>query len=467
MGRAEVKRFQRAAEEAAAFLKPKLDGNARIKIVSHTDADGITSAAILARCLYSYNVPFTIKFGRAPNDEDVAKLGKDEYDLFIFLDQGSSQLEAINRHMAKRAEVMIIDHHPGTFPESSNVCYLNPHTCGLNGAIDVSASGAVFSMVEQIDLRFRSLIGLAIVGAIGDRQESFTGFTGVNDTLLKRAIDLGLIHEGEGLRLTGRTLNPVVECLRTSTRPYIIGMSGNSAACRSFVDDLGIPHSSLISELGSDVERRVRDALLARVGALASNEEFRKTIWGGLYTAATDDLVGPRELGEYMAMLDACANLKKSEIGFAVAAGDGGALADALTFLNARQEQMLKAMAWLVTRLASFKLTSTFRYIDFGDTIDSSLLGETLSLAIESGLVHVDQPVIGLADTTDGIVKVSSRSTYNLAVKGFNLGQALSRAAAEVGGYGGGHDVSAAARIPREHVNEFISKLDQKLSGSR
>ena len=280
MGRAEIKRFRRAAEEATAFLKPKLDGGTKVKIISHTDADGISAAAILARCLYSYNVPFTVKFGRAPNEEDIARLAQESHDLFIFLDQGSGQLDAINKHLlSKHKDVLIIDHHPGQFLESSNLSIVNPHACGLNGAMDVSASGATFSVVEQMDLRFRSLIGLAIVGAIGDRQEQSSGFVSVNDTLLKRAIDLGLINESEGLKLVRRSLSPVVECIKTSTKPYIQGLSDNLVACHSLIDTLGISSSSRISELGLEVEKGLSEAIFSRVGALAAKEEFRHALW--------------------------------------------------------------------------------------------------------------------------------------------------------------------------------------------
>lgn len=466
MGRAEIKRFRRAAEEVAAFLKPRLDGKTRIKVVSHTDADGIASAAILARCLYSYNVPFTVKLGRPPSEEDISQLGAENYDLYIFLDQGNGQLDAVNKHLLARCkEVIIIDHHPGQFLEHPKLSCLNPHHCGLNGSTDVSASGAVFSVVEQLDLRFRSLIGLAMVGAIGDRQELSSGFTGVNDTLLKRSVDLGMVRESEGLRVVRRSLVPIVECLRTSIRPYLLGLSGNLSSCRSLIDSLGISHSSLISELGVEMERRLVDAIFSKVGAQAAREEFRQTIWGTILTATNEDLVGPKELREYAAIIDACGNMRKPEVGFALAVGDGSYQMDALGLLSSYHEQMLKALEWLVDKLDAFQLASNFRYIYAGKAIDSAILGEMISLAIESALVPVDQPVVGMADTVDGYVKISARATPSLVASGLNLGRAISRAAAVVGGYGGGHDVSAAARIPRERLDDFVRELDGAMSG--
>lgn len=468
MGREEIKRFQRAAEEVVSFLKPRLGGDIRVKIISHTDADGISAAAILARCFYAYNVPFNVKFTRPLKPDEVAELGKEDYDLFVFLDQGSSQIEAIHKFiLGQKRDVVVIDHHPGEFPEHPNLAYLNPHTCGLNGAKDVSASGAVYSIVEHIDRSFRPLVGLAVAGAIGDRQEFFSGFTGVNDTLVKRAIDLGFLHVGEGLRLIGRTLSPVVECLRLTTRPYISGISGNPSACRSLVDTLGLSPSSTLVELGSEAERRLRDAIFARVGPLANSEEFCQTLWGAIYTLATEDLVGPHDLREYMAVLEACSDLQKSEFGFALAVGDRTAQTEALALLNSCQERMLKALGWLVSHLDAFKLTPRLRHIYFGSAVDSAVVGEVISLAIESGLVAADRPIVGIADTGAEELKVSARSTPGLAMQGINVGRALASAAEAVGGGGGGHDVSAAARIPRERMNEFLAKLEQVLSGGK
>jgi len=465
--RTEIKRFQRAVEEVVSFLKPRLGGDTRVKVISHTDADGIAAAAIMARCLYTHNVPLNVEFTRPLKPDEIAQLVKGDQDFFIFLDQGSSQIEAIHKFiLGKKRDVVVIDHHPGEFPEHPNLAYLNPHTCGLNGAKDVSASGAVYSVVEQLDRIFRPLVGLAIAGAIGDRQELFSGFTSINDTLVKRAIDLGFLRVGEGLRLIGRTLNQVVECLRLMTRPYIPSLSGNPSACRSLVETLGLSPSSTLAEFGLEAEQKLRNAIPARVGPLATNENIYRTLWGAIYTLVTEDLVGPRDLGEYAAMLDACANLRKPEFGFAVAVGDQSAQTEALVLLNSHQEQMLKVLEWLVSHLDSFKLTPRFRHIYFGSLAGPTMVGEALSLVMESGLVATDRPILGISDISAEEIKVSARSTPILATQGIDVGRTLAEAAKAVGGNGGGHDVSAAARIPRERMDEFLAKIDQTLSGS-
>jgi len=63
-----------------------------------------------------------------------------------------------------------------------------------------------------------------------------------------------------------------------------------------------------------------------------------------------------------------------------------------------------------------------------------------------------------------GGVKVSSRGNQDLLRKGLNLAEALSDAAKEVGGTGGGHDIAAGAFIPVSQMNEFLKILDFKMA---
>jgi RecJ-like exonuclease len=466
LGRDEIKKFQREAEGAAAFLKAYLTGESRVKMISHNDADGIAAASVLARCFFTYNVPFHARFTRPLDSPKIAELGKENYDLFIFIDQGTGQIDAIHRFLLEKGrDVLILDHHPGEFSEHPNLAYLNPHLFGLNGAKDISAAGIAYSIVERIDRGFRPLVGLAVIGAIGDRQEFFSGFAGVNEALVKRAVDLGFLNLSEGLKLIGRDLYPVKECLRLSVRPYLPNISGNPAASEALVERLGIKKGLKISDLDGGAERKLKEALSAQAGSAATLEEFRRTLWGAIYTFTKDRLVGPRDVYEYVMMLEACGKLRKPEVGFAATMGDQSVKNEALSLLKSYQEQMVEVLSWLVKHMDAFKLTRRMRYIYAGDAIKPQMIGEALSLAIESGLLEADRPIIGIADISTEIIKVSARATPNLAMRGVNVGRVIRKVADAVGGTGGGHDVSAAAWVPRERMDEFIAKLDQSFEG--
>lgn len=463
MPRVEIKEFQRRADEVASFLKSNLSPDTRVKIVTHTDADGISAASILARYLHDRDVPFHVVFSRPLRHDEVVELSKEDYDFFVFIDQGSAQVSEIHKHvLGEGRNVLILDHHPGEFPEHSKLGHLNPHACNLNGASDISAAGVVYSVVERLDKKFRPMVWLAVVGALGDRQEFSSGFVGINEGFVKRAMDLNVLRVGKGLKLIGRTQSPVVECLRLSIRPYLPGITGNVEACRELVKSLGIPPEGKIAELGVEREAGLRDALFARSNATLISEEFRHILWGPLYVLREEIEVFPAELHEYAAMLEACGELGSPNVGFAATMGDEASATDALALLKRYQGRMVEVLKWLEGNLDAFETTPKFRCIYVGREIDPKMVGEAISLAVESGLVKADRPVVGIAES-NGELKVSARATRVHVARGVNLGESLRRAAASVGGVGGGHDVAAAARIPLTKRNEFIAALDETL----
>lgn len=463
MARADIRRFQWEAGEAAEFLRSHLKDGSRFKIVSHLDPDGIAATGLLARCLCTYDVPFHVAFTDPMGPKELAELGKEDYDIFVFLDQGSAQLPSIHKFiLGKGRSALILDHHPGEFMEHPRLALLNPNLSGLSGSRDVSAAGIVFSVLDHLDKGFRPWMWLSLVGSISDRQEFPSGFVGVNEVLLKQMVDLGFVGAVEGLRLIGRSLIPVSDCLRLSTRPYLPGLSGKPSECLSLIDALGIPPSGKIDDLGWEAEVRLRDALLARVGPVAEDEDFRRTLWGPVYQLATGD-AGPKSVGEYVAVFNACKNSQRPELGLAAALGDGGPWPELTTLLRDYQAEMLGALEWLAANLDSFKVTPKMRCIYAGSAIGPKAIGEVLSLAIESGLIVADRPIVGIVDAGGGELKISGRATWALVAKGAHIGRALARAAAAVGGHGGGHDVAGAARAPRERLSEFAAELERAL----
>ncbi|MFN4132941.1 MAG: DHH family phosphoesterase [Candidatus Hadarchaeales archaeon] len=467
MVRPEIKRIQQAAEEVKNFLEPRLGESKKIKIISHGDADGISAAGIIVRALYLFDVPFTVQITRRPmNPEEIAELSKDPHDIFMFLDQGTSQLDAIYKTLlSKQKDVVVIDHHPGNFHEHPNLAILNPHLYGMNGAKDASASTSAYLVVEHLDAKLRGLVGLALAGAIGDRQHYFSGFTGVNEVIEESAVDLGFIRVAEGLKLIGRSLKPILECLRTSTRPYLPGLSGNPHACRELLTSVDIRPSTYISNLRKEEQLAVCEAIVARVGKNATNENFMHTLWGEIYIDVSDFKSDVGDLRELATVMDACSNLNKPEIGLAVSVGDADLVPEAVSLLSSRQEEMLKAMNWFVKSKTSIKHRKAFQYINCGEEVDASFVGEMVSLAIESGLVETNTPILALTSLQSGEIKISARGTPKLAMDGINLGISVSKAALAVGGFGGGHDVAAAARIQKERVEEFLTKLDEIMIG--
>lgn len=462
---AEVEKFYNAADEIASFLKPRLKDRVRVKINTHTDPDGISAGNILARCLNYYDVPFHISFGGPPDEEDVEELSEQDYDLFVFIDQGTGQFSMIEEHLLEGAgkEVLVLDHHPGKVEERPGFALLNPHTFGLNGAKDVSAAGVVFSVVERLDDRFKSLSEMALVGALGDRQKHKLGFSGINQEILDLAVEENVISVREGLKLDGRT-SPLTDVLSHSVRPYLLGLSGREDKCEELIEDLDFDPDTVIEEIDFEDEKKLREEILDRI-EMDPDEDFKDNLWGEIYTPKVRQAVGPENLHCYVTMLDACEKLGRLEAGFSALLGNESSRNEAIGTLREYQESMIETIDWFISNEEKIKTTDQIRHVYVGDEIETKMLGEALSIALESGVIDGDLPLIGIGDLGENRIKVSARASSKYV--GPDIGEILGKVSRELGGSGGGHDVAAAARLLRERKDEFVKKVDHQMNESR
>ena len=60
-------------------------------------------------------------------------------------------------------------------------------------------------------------------------------------------------------------------------------------------------------------------------------------------------------------------------------------------------------------------------------------------------------------------IKVSARGTEELIEKGLNLSLAMKKAASELNGIGGGHNIAAGATIPKGKEEEFLDLLEKEI----
>lgn len=459
MGSSGVQGFKQAADEVASFFKSRIRDQVTVRVITDSDPDGISAGNIIVRCLHYYSVPFHLSFGGPQNSEKIKELKEQDYGLFVFLDQGTAQFPMIRKHLLEsNKDVIIMDHHPGEVDHQPGLAHLNPHDFGLDGTRDVCASGVAYKVVERFGETFYPLSEMAIIGAIGDRQESSTGFTGINAEILEDAKERDFIVVREGLKLSGRT-STLLKSLTRSARPYLRGLTGNEESSRKLIEDVGLNPSSVLEELDFEEEEVLRDEILERV-EIEPNSHFRSSLWGTIYTPRVRQAVGPKNIHEFVAMLEACEKFDREKIGFSALLGDENFRDESLELLRKYEENMIDAMDWILSEEDRIKTTPRMRYLDAGDELEPSMVGEAISVAIESALIEVDRPVVGMSHSGEGELKVSARATSEYAEKGSDLGEVLEKVSKELGGLGGGHDLAAGARLPVERKDEFLRKLD-------
>jgi single-stranded-DNA-specific exonuclease len=121
----------------AVAMVTSLPPTTRIRVVSHYDADGITSAGILCTALYRKGYDFHATLMRNPFTKGLERLNAEHNDLIIFSDMGSASIEMIEQ---MDSPCIILDHHQGLKEKTvDSVLQINANLCGIDGTYEASA----------------------------------------------------------------------------------------------------------------------------------------------------------------------------------------------------------------------------------------------------------------------------------------------------------------------------------------
>lgn len=428
-------------------------------VVSHIDADGLTSGAIMGKALERAGIEYAIIFVKQLDQKNLQEIADRNPELVIFTDLGSGMLNAIK---SLKLNAVIADHHQ---PQGNHEYHLNPHMFGMNGGIEVSGSGMTYVIAKEMGDN-GDLAALAIVGAVGDLQHAKHGqLIGLNRTILEEGVKNKVIHYGKDLMLFGRQTRPVFKLLQYSTDIYFPGLTGSEEASIEFLKRIGIRQQGekwrRWIDLDASEKQKIVSALI-QFGLTCGLPGFKvERLVGEVYTLLCErEGTEVRDASEFSTLLNSTARYDHADIGLSVCMGDRTKNFDkACVLLNEHRKNLVEGLNFVkekgVTELQNLQ------YFDSGNKIRETIVGIVAGMS-SSFVNNRNLPIIAFADS-DGGVKVSSRGNQDLLRKGLNLGAAISEAAKIVGGTGGGHDIAAGAFIPKETKSEFLRILDLKI----
>ncbi len=447
-------------KERASQCAEEIKKHSCVHVVSHIDADGLTSAGIICTALDRMGTDYSTRFVKQLDDIIIADLAGQNHELVIFTDLGSGMLESIRSH---GINAIVSDHHQ---PRGEMQNHINPHLFGANGSYELSGSGTTYILANALGDN-RDLADLAIVGAMGDLQHMKMGYlTGINRLILKEGVDRKVINFEKDITLFGKQTRPVYKLLQFASDPYLPGLTGQEDACKNFLNK----HVTRVSgdeswrrwiEYDRDEKQKFVSALVQYCLSAGLRSYKIERLIGEVYTLLKEgEGTEMRDASEYSTLLNATARYDHAEIGLAVCMGDRDDGYDQARKLLAEHRKNLVNGLMFVKEQGLTKLTN-LQYFDAGSSIRETIVGIIAGMST-SITNNRSLPIIAFADT-DGGVKVSARGTQDLIRKGLNLSEAMSKISAEVGGAGGGHDIAAGASIPVTAKDEFIQKLDEMI----
>lgn len=449
--------LKKAHISAEAIKKQK-----EVLIVSHIDADGLTSAGIICKALDRINIDYTPIFLKQLDNYALEKIADINPELVIFTDLGSGYLDEIQSYNLK---AIVADHHQ---PQGKEIKYhLNPMNFGYNGSLEISGSGTTFLLSLELGDN-KDLADLAIVGAVGDLQAIKEGkLIGLNREILKIGVSENVLEYKKDLSLFGKQTRPVFKLLQYSTDPYIPGLTGDEDASIEFLRRAGIELKGERWKRWIDlsiVEKQRVVSELINYGLNINMEPYKvQRLVSECYILLRErEGTELRDASEYSTLLNATARYEKAEIGLAVCLGEREEVYEyARTLLAEHRRNLVDGLNY-VKEKGVIELNN-LQYFDAGNKIRETIVGIVAGMST-SIIGNRNLPIIAFANSENGI-KVSARGNQDLIKRGLNLAEALNKSANKVGGAGGGHDIAAGATIPFGSKDEFIKELDKIIGG--
>lgn len=447
--------------EAAALID---SAEGKIRIISHYDGDGITSAGIISKAVHRSGKRFHTSMMNILKDDDIGSLDG-EFELLIVVDMGTSQAEAISRRMIEiGARGIILDHHktkgrdrPYSISDGGGIIEINPRFHGIDGTSGCSGSTLAFLLALALDPGNIDLSVFALAGSLADRQH-VPRFSELNQGIRDLAVDRGFLKSFTGMPFSGRS---VLESIVTSNDPFIKGISGDEESAISLLNDLGIDMEKPLEELSEDEIKKLYSFVYARLlkdGVAKSivNELFREVLyserWGNLQDLAY--------------AIDTCGRMGKTGMGFEVVWGSKDTFEKTM---DQRFEQKKVIQKLLLQKLEEG--------INEMDHIQWLMVKEDKLAGTVGGLSHNylfdhNKPVIALSGEGTGKINVSSRGHKALCRRGLDLGEVMHEAGIANGGDGGGHDVAAGGSFKEENLHDYLGMVDvlvgkQMISGGK
>lgn len=458
-------------EDCAAACAERLHAARDVLLVSHIDADGLTSAAIAATALRRAEIPFETVFKKQLDTDEIAAVAATDHETVLFTDFGSGQLDIITDYAAGEFTPVVADHHQPA--DASTEFHLNPLLFGINGASELSGAGASYVLARALEngnttetADNRDLASLAVVGAVGDMQATSGELIGANRAIVEEGVDAGVLTERVDLALYGRQTRPLPKLLEYSSDVFVPGISNSERGSVGFLSDLDL-------DLKRDGEWRTWVDLTDGERQTVASALVQRALERGVSPNKIDDLVGTtytlpaesvgtelRDASEFSTLLNATARYDRADVGLAVCLGDRDeALDRARHLLRNHRRNLSEGLQWVTNEGVTRE--EHVQWFDAGTHIRETIVGIVAGMALGADDVDHACPIIAFASKNDDETKVSARATHGLVQQGLDLSRVMGEASSAVDGAGGGHDIAAGATIPVNREREFIEHADR------
>ena len=441
-----LKEIDTFAKEFLEFSKDK-----PIRIISHYDTDGITSAAILAKTFKRLDKKFSIRIVKGLEESIIREeLKRQPNEVILISDLGSSSLDHFKN---LDYPVFILDHHEiDSTKVNDKIKIINHHLTSNPEDNTATGAGLCYLFAKSISPENQDLSSLAIIGLIGDRHE--TNLSKINQQIVTDAQDLKI---KKGIAIYPAT-RPLRRALEWSTSPYIPGVTGSGPGAMEILRETGIPYNKTLLELSDEEMSKLITAVMVRRAQHGKAED----ILGNLYILKFFNT--KEDVREISTLVNACSRLGHSDIAISYCLENEKAKTQALDIYTKYKQELVSGLK-VAEKMDKIK-GKGFVILNAKDQIKDAIVGTICSMLSSSPTYEQGTILIGMAYNKDKI-KVSARIVGH---EGRNLKEVLEKTVTTFKGENPqtiaevrGHHFAAGCLVEKEKESSFIETLKREL----
>jgi RecJ-like exonuclease len=462
--------FQNCIASAAQYFQKQFATDIHFRLITHLDADGLTAASIIAKCLTRHDIIFRIRVVKQLDETIIDQLANEDSTPIIFTDIGSGSLELL-KPKVRETDLIILDHHQPINITIPSLLHINPHLFGIDGAKEISGAGVAYYLATAIDSANTDLAYLAIIGALGDSQDKNPqrALIGLNHNIVTHAIDNKTLAVERDLLLYGRETRPVHKALSYTTNPFLPGLSGEEDKCLGFLVNLGIPLKTgnrwrALNDLNDHEKREIFSEIVKLLSINNKSNDLAFTLIGDIYTLLNEERgTSLRDAREYATLLNACGRMEKSGLGIAIAFGNREeALDEVVAVYTSYKKLLAESLEWIHSNPSAIKEYNNMYLLNGVEQIDEKLIGPITSILTSSNTIQ-NKPIIAVASAEQNQIKLSGRIPISPLIENIDLGSIFQEAALKFKGSGGGHNVAAGALLPKKDYEDIMHYINEQL----
>jgi RecJ-like exonuclease len=458
----------KSLDESLSFFKDKVSdcikSKKSISVTTHIDCDGLTSGSIITKALIRAGANCTVRTSKEFSKNVLESFKTDSRDFHVVTDLGGGFANELDKTLGDNW--IVLDHHQISDQEIDNQNVINSWKYGIDGGVEICAGGMAYLASVALDERNSDLSAIAVVSALGDRQDQGErkSFIGKNSEIANIAKEQGLVDIDLDLLLVGRETRPLVDALAFTSQPFIEGLTWNRDACLSVLNSSGVNLKEegrwrVPAELNEEEKRLVIESITKFASGKNATEIMSELI-GYTYTFPREDNRSfLRDGREFATMLNSCGRINRSGVGMAVCMGDRNKiLREAETILTDYRKMIREYMKILSNERWRISESETCVMVNGEDIVPETMTG-TISSLFAGSPKNSGKIIILRTKAEENTIKFSSRKSFGCK-SDINLSEIMRTGAQRFDGIGGGHNAAAGAKITKDKLDEFLNYLE-------